>query len=319
MSMIFQRFPDPPVHGETNTFSIVARDPKTGQMGIAVQSHYFSVGTTVTWGVAGIGAAATQAFGGADLGPIIQDLLLNGYPAQKALDAGLKRLDGYEFRQVAVVDAKGNVAAYTGVKCTPEAGHVIGDNFSCQANVMANNKVWHAMKKAYEKSKGDLADRLVAALEGGQSVGGDLRGQMSTALLVFSGQKQPHLGMGRVLELRVEEHPRPIEELKKLVRHNYAHNLLRQSRILGMNGQFKEVAEAMRQALAIIPDQMEFKFYLAVGLFGAGQKAKGLKVFKEVFAEQPQWADLVPRLVSRRMIPNDPAVIQKIMDQRGKG
>ncbi len=309
---------EPVVQGETNTFSIAARDPITGEMGVAVQSHYFSVGSSVTWAEAGVGVVATQAYGGADLGPLLIDLLWEGQPAAEALEAGLRQVEGYEFRQAAVLDAQGRVAAYTGKSCTPEAGHITGDNVSCQANVMLNDQVWPAMKRAYESAQGDLADRLVAALEGGQAVGGDLRGQLSAAILIVSGEKQSKRGLGRLMELRVEEHPKPIEELRRLVKHSRAHGFLRRARVLGMNGQFKEVAEAMRQALEMVPDQMEFRFYLAVGLFGAGEEAKAIRIFKEVFSLQPQWAELVPRLVSRHMVADDPQVIRKILAQQPK-
>ena len=263
-----------------------------------------------------MGAAATQAYGGADLGPLLLDLLRRGMTATEALEVGLEEVNNVEFRQAGVVDAMGNVAAHTGEKCTPAAGHLAGEGFSVQANIMLDNSVWPAMKKAFELARGDLADRLVAALESGQAAGGDLRGQLSAAMLIVSGEKQKRIGMGRLLELRVEEHPRPIKELKRLVKHYRAHQLLRQARILGMNGRFAEVTEAMNRALELIPDQIEFKFYLATGLFGSGQTKKALDIFKEVFSQDTRWAELVPRLVSRRMVPDDPELIKLIMDQR---
>jgi uncharacterized Ntn-hydrolase superfamily protein len=163
-----------------HTFSIVARDPATGEMGVAVQSHYFSVGPVVPWAAAGVGAVATQSLVLVDYGPNGLELMKGGMSAQQALDSLLKADAHNEGRQVAMIDAKGTVAAYTGKNCIPDAGHKIGTNYSVQANLMANANVWPAMSAAFEKAQGDLGERMLQALEAGQKAGGDIRGMQSS-------------------------------------------------------------------------------------------------------------------------------------------
>jgi uncharacterized Ntn-hydrolase superfamily protein len=203
---------DPFVH----TYSIVARDPRTGQIGVAVQSHYFSVGSAVPWAEAGVGAVATQAFANIDYGPQGLTLMRQGLNAAQALEILLQQDEEREIRQVALVDARGNVAVHTGGRCIASAGHATGDNFSVQANMMVDDSIWPAMKHAYERAEGDLADRMIAALEAAQEAGGDIRGQQAAAILIVSGEQQLPWH-GRMFDLRVEDHPRPVEELKRLV------------------------------------------------------------------------------------------------------
>ncbi|HWQ29053.1 MAG TPA: DUF1028 domain-containing protein, partial [Dehalococcoidia bacterium] len=204
----------PPAH----TYSIVARDPATGALGVAVQSHYFSVGSIVSWAEAGVGAVATQSIANVDYGPRGLALMREGLSASQALSALLENDPGRDVRQVAMVDARGGVAAHTGTRCIPAAGHLSGDGFSVQANLMANDSVWPAMRDAFERSDGELADRLLAALEAAQNAGGDIRGQQSAALLVVSGERSHEPWRGRLFDLRVEDHPEPVAELKRLVR-----------------------------------------------------------------------------------------------------
>jgi uncharacterized Ntn-hydrolase superfamily protein len=162
-----------PVH----TYSIVARDTVTGDMGVAVQSHWFSVGSLVTWAEAGVGAVATQSFVDPAYGPLGLDLMRTGKTANQALQSLLASDDGRDVRQVAMIDAKGNVAAHTGAKCIQGAGHIVGKNYSVHANLMLNDKIWGAMSKAYESAKGDLAERMLAALDAAEAAGGDIRGK----------------------------------------------------------------------------------------------------------------------------------------------
>src|SRR5712692_3887575 len=173
-----------PVH----TFSIVARDSITGELGVAVQSHWFSVGPLVPWAEAGVGVVATQSFVDPAYGPLGLELMRAGKSAKQALEGLLASDPGEAVRQVAMVDAQGNVAAHTGKKCIPGAGHVLGEQFSVQANLMLNDKVWPAMAKAYREAKGDLAERMLAALDAAQVVGGDIRGKQSAAILIVSGK-----------------------------------------------------------------------------------------------------------------------------------
>src|SRR5690348_3332682 len=173
-----------PVH----TYSIVARDPDTGELDVAVQSHWFSVGTLVPWAEAGVGAVATQSFVDPSYGKLGLDLMRAGRSAPEALKALLAADAGRDVRQVAMIDAEGRDAAHTGAKDIPAAGHVVGKGYSVQANLMANALIWPAMSRAFEGAKGDLAERMLAALEAAQAAGGDIRGKQSAALLVVSGK-----------------------------------------------------------------------------------------------------------------------------------
>ena len=171
-----------------HTYSIVARDSATGELGVAVQSHYFSVGPIVPWAEAGVGAVATQSLVLVDYGPKGLDLMRQGLTAPQALDALLKVDSNPDVRQVAMVDARGNVAAHTGPMCIPAAGQHVGNHYSTQANLMSNDKVWPAMAAAYERASGDLAERLLQALEAGERAGGDIRGRQSAAILIVKAQ-----------------------------------------------------------------------------------------------------------------------------------
>src|SRR3954468_215706 len=174
-----------------HTFSIVARDPATGEMGVAVQSHWFSVGTSVSWAEAGVGAVATQSFTNKSFGIRGLNFLRSGLTAQQALDSLLSTDEGRDVRQVAVVDAKGNVATHTGKSCIDYAGHIKGNGFSVQSNMMLTNKVPGAMADAFEKSKGrPLAERMLLALEAAQIAGGDIRGRQSAAIIVVPGKSE---------------------------------------------------------------------------------------------------------------------------------
>src|SRR5216683_3846227 len=194
-----------PVH----TFSIVARDPATGELGVAVQSHWFSVGAMVPWAEAGVGAVATQSFVDASYGPLGLELMRAGRSAPEALRGLLAADDGRDVRQVAMIDAQGRVAAHTGSKCIAAAGNLVGANYSVQANLMEKPSVWPAMARAFEAATGDLTDRLLAALEAAQREGGDIRGQQSAAILVVSGKPTGRAWIDRKVDLRVEDSADP--------------------------------------------------------------------------------------------------------------
>ena len=203
-----------PVH----TFSIVARDPKTGEMGVAVQSHYFSVGPVVAWAEAGVGAVATQSLVEISYGPKGLELMRQGKSSADALADLIAKDEQRDVRQVAMVDAHGHAAAWTGPKCIEAAGQETGEGFSAQANLMGKDTVWPAMAKAFREATGDLAERLLQTLEAGQKAGGDIRGQQSAAIVVVKGTSSGQPWKDRVFDLRVEDNPRPIEELRRLVR-----------------------------------------------------------------------------------------------------
>ena len=204
------QMPQRPVH----TYSIVARDPATGELGVAVQSHWFSVGSIVTWAEAGIGAVATQSFVDPSYGKLGLDLMRAGRSAPDALKALLAGDEGRDVRQVAMIDAQGRVAAHTGSKDIPAAGHIVGKDYSVQANLMLNDKVWPAMSRAFEAAKGDLAERMMAALDAAQEVGGDIRGKQSAALIVVTGKPTGKPWADRVFDLRVDDSADPLKELR---------------------------------------------------------------------------------------------------------
>lgn len=300
-----------PVH----TYSIVARDSVTGEMGVAVQSHWFSVGSLVTWGEAGVGVVATQSFVDPAYGPLGLELMRAGKTASQALEGLLASDPGKDVRQVAMLDAKGNVAAHTGKKCIPGAGHIIGEQFSVQANLMLNDKIWHAMAKAYRETKGDLADRMLAALDAAQEVGGDIRGKQSAAILIVSGKNTGRPWIDRTMELRVEDHPEPLKELRRLVNVHRAYQHMNNGDLAiehnDMDGALKEYNSAM----LMIPDNLEMKFWTAVSLVNAGRLTESLPLFKAVFEQDPDWLELTPRLTNVDLLKVDHKELKLILSQ----
>ena len=314
LSMPALPYADPLIH----TFSIVARDPATGDMGVAVQSHWFSVGSIVTWAEAGVGAIATQALAEPAYGPRALEIMRKGIPAPAALDQLVAEDDGRDGRQVAVIDAFGRVAAYTGRKTIAAAGHHVGKNYSVQANMMVNAKVWPAMATAFETSKGDLADRMLAALDAAQAAGGDIRGKQSAAILIVRGKGtgRPWAGADRTFDLRVEDHPEPLKELRRLVTVQRAY--LHANRGDELMGE-KKIDEALKEYAAaskLAPHILELPFWHAVTLASIGREAEAAPIFKTVFAKEPLWADLLTRLPAAGLFPNDAALIARIQGLR---
>jgi uncharacterized Ntn-hydrolase superfamily protein len=307
--------PSPLAH----TFSIVARDAKTGEMGVAVQSHYFSVGPVVPWAEAGVGAVATQSLVLVDYGPYGLDLMRKGYTAKQALDSLLAADAHHEGRQVAMVDAKGNVAAFTGPSCIPDAGDVQGDQFSCQANLMANPKIWPAMKAAYEKAQGDLAERLMQALEAAQQAGGDIRGRQSAAMLVVKGAPSGKPWSDVVVNLRVEDNDHPLIELRRLLRLRRAYNLEDQGDNFTSEKKSAEAAKAYDEAMKLAPDVVELQFWAAVTMYSNDRKADALALFRKVFAKEARWVPLVERLSRVGLFPADAKAVAEVQAQATKG
>ncbi len=305
---IFPRFP------LANTFSIVAHDPQTGCLGAAVQSHWFSVGGTVTWAEAGVGVVATQALAEVSYGPLGLALMKAGKPPAEALQALLSTDDRQDKRQVAMVDAQGRVATHTGSSCMADAGHMAGESFSVQANMMASPAVWPAMAAAYRQAQGDFANRLVSALEAGQAAGGDIRGQQSAAILIVAGASTGRPWVDTLMDLRVEDHPAPIEELKRLVQIHRAYQLMNQGdEYLGKEETGKAL-EAYAGAARLAPEMGEIPFWHAVTLTDMGRLEEALPIFKELFAANPNWARLLQRLPPAGMIQADQSTIQRILD-----
>jgi uncharacterized Ntn-hydrolase superfamily protein len=298
----------------THTFSIVARDPHTGDLGVAVQSHWFSVGSIVSWAEPGVGAIATQSMVEVSFGPRGLDLLKQGRSAEEAARALINADPGRDGRQLAIVDAKGNVAVYTGARCIADSGHVVGDGFSCQANMMLNDQVWPAMAAAYQGSDGrPLPERLLAALEAGQAAGGDIRGQQSAAILVVRGVSTGKPWEDRLVDLRVEDHPAAIQEIGRVLRvfRAYEHMNLGDRAIELSDA--KLALQEYSAASALDPQNLEMKFWHAVALANLGRTFDSLPMFKVVFATDPNWRTLTGRIHAAGYLNVEDSVLSMIM------
>jgi uncharacterized Ntn-hydrolase superfamily protein len=296
-----------------HTFSIVARDTVTGEMGVAVQSHWFSVGSIVSWAEAGVGAIATQSLLNVSYGPRGLEFLKQGLTAQQTLDTLIAADTGRDYRQLAIVDAKGNVAAYTGKKCIPEAGDIVGNNFSVQANLMSNNKIWPAMDKAFRESKGPLAERMITALEAAQNAGGDIRGKQSAAILVVKGKSTGKVWEDRLIDLRVEDNPEPIVELKRLLKVHRAYDYMNSGDQAVGNNDMELAMKDYSTAEEMFPKNLEMKFWHAVTLASIGKVDESLPLFKEVFTKDKNWRILTPRLVPIGMLTVNKEDLNKIL------
>jgi uncharacterized Ntn-hydrolase superfamily protein len=301
--------PKRPVH----TFSIVARDPDTGELGVAVQSHWFSVGPIVAWAEAGVGAVATQSFVDPSYGKNGLDLMRGGKSAPDTLKELLAKDEGREVRQVAMIDAQGRVEAWTGKNDIQAAGHIVGKNFSVQANLMLNEKVWPAMAHAFETTKGDLADRMLAALDAAQAAGGDIRGRQSAALIMVTGKPTGQPWKDRIFDLRVDDSPQPLGELRRLVRLQRAYNHMNAG---DLAVEKKDNEGALREygaAEKLVPDNAEMIYWHAVALVNMGRVDESLPLFRKVFAMDKNWVTLTPRLPKSGLLPDDPKIIERIV------
>lgn len=296
-----------------HTYSIVARDPATGQIGVAVQSHWYSVGSIVSWAEPGVGAVATQSFVDPSYGVLGLELMRAGKSAPEALKALLAVDPQAATRQVAMVDAQGRVAAHTGAACIEEAGDHVGAQYSTQANMMLKDTVWDAMARAYESSKGDLAERLLAALEAAEREGGDIRGRQSAAILVVSGASTGRPWADRLFDLRIEDHPSPVAELRRLVGLKRAYDRMNRGDELFAT---KDVEGALREYSAAeqaVPDNIEMVFWHAVTLANAGRVDEALPLLRRVFAADRNWATLLERLPKAGLLPNDPKLLERLL------
>jgi len=296
-----------------STYSIVALDKETGQMGVAVQSHWFSVGSSVPWIEPGVGAVATQSFVKIDYGPDGLKLMKQGKTAEEALRELIQADKNEAVRQVAMIDIHGNVAVHTGENCIPKAGHITGKGYSCQANLMLKDTVWKAMAEAFENTPGELVERLLAALEAAQGEGGDIRGRQSSAVIVAQIDKTERWWEGILYDLRVEDHPEPIKELKRLVKLNQAYNHMNQGDELLTENKATEAMKAYTNAMNMYPENAEMIFWPAVTLAATGKVKESLPLFEKVFALDSNWAILVPRLPEVGQLPDDDELIQKIL------
>lgn len=296
-----------------STYSIVARDPGTGELGVAVQSHWFSVGALVPWAEAGVGAVATQSFVDASYGPLGLALMKAGRTAPEALAALLAADSGREVRQVGMVDAKGNVATHTGKLDIPAAGGQAGKGYVVQANLMEKPTVWPAMARAYESTPGDLAERLLAALDAAEAEGGDIRGRQSAAILVVKATSSGRPWADKVFDLRVEDHPEPLQELRRLVGVQRAYNHMSTGDDCVA---VKDWACAEREygaAEAVQPGNAEMAFWHAVALASNGRLSTARPLFKRAFDADRRWRELVSRLPGVEQLPKDPKLLEQIL------
>jgi len=308
-----QQSPRPSPLRPVHTFSIVARDPATGELGVAVQSHWFSVGTTVAWAEAGVGAVATQSFVDPSYGKLGLDLMRMGRSAPDALKSLLAGDEGRDVRQVAMIDTQGRVDAWTGGRDIQAAGHVVGKDYSVQANLMLNDKVWPAMSKAFEATKGDLAERMLAALDAAQAAGGDIRGRQSAALIVVNGKPTGKPWTDRVFDLRVDDSPEPLKELRRLVTLQRAYNHMNAG---DLAVEKKDNEGALREygaAEQLVPDSAEMIYWHAVALVNMNRVEEALPLFRKVFAMDKNWATLTPRLPKSGLLPDDAKLIERIV------
>ena len=285
-----------PITRPVHTYSIVARDPNTGEIGVAVQSHWFSVGPIVPWAEAGVGAVATQSLVEVSYGPRGLALMREGLSAPEALARLLREDPQREVRQVAMVDAEGRVAVHTGRSCIAAAGHEKGEQFSAQANLMENESVWGAMAAAYRRSSGRLSERLLAALDAAEAAGGDVRGRQSAAILVVSGTRSDHPWAERVVDLRVEDHPEPLVELRRVAHLHRAYELANEGDEMVALGRFEEALAAYDAASRLVPENVELRFWQAASLYKEGHREAALEIFREVFQKGPKWALVTARL-----------------------
>ena len=272
----------------------MARDPRTGEFGVAVQSHWFSVGPIVPWARPGVGAIATQANAEISYGPRGLELLESGLSAADALARLLAQDPGRDSRQVAIVDGAGEVAAHTGTGCMAFAGDIQGDGVSCQANIMVSPDVWPAMLAAFDHvADGSLTLALLAALDAAEAVGGDIRGRQSAAILVV-----PAVGNSwdAVISLRVEDHPEPLPELRRLHRLDEAYKLAGQADQLTGAGRHDEAATLYLRAAELAPEAHELRFWAGLGAAQAGDMDRALAHMQAAIDAQPGWLVLLDRL-----------------------
>jgi uncharacterized Ntn-hydrolase superfamily protein len=298
-----------PVH----TFSIVARDPETGELGVAVQSHWFSVGPIVPWAEAGVGAVATQSFVDPSYGRNGLELMRNGKSGPDALKELLAKDEARDVRQVAMIDSQGRVDAWTGKSDIQAAGHKVGQNYSVQANLMLNDRVWPAMAQAFENTKGDLADRMLAALDAGQAAGGDIRGRQSAAIIVVKAKSTGEPWKDRIFDLRVDDHEQPLKELRRLVTLQRAYNHMNAGDLAVEKKDNEGALREYSAAEKLVPGNAEMIYWHAVALVNMGKVDESLPLFKKVFAMDKNWATLTPRLPKSGLLPDDPKLIERIL------
>ena len=279
------------------TYSIVARAPETGELGAAVQSHWYAAADLVLWAASGVGAVATQALVEVSHGPEGLRLMREGRSAAEAMAERVAGDEGRDVRQIGMVDARGTVAAHTGSKTIAEAGHLTGDGYSCQANMMMNDTVWDAMAEAYEKSDGDLVHRLLDALDAAEAEGGDVRGKQAAGILVVRAEPGERPWEDVVVQIRVDDHPEPLPELRRLVDLKFAYDRLDAAEKLELAGDLEGAFAEQRAALRAFPDNAEIAFWTAATLAAHGRLDEARETIGTAFGQYRGWEVLLRRLV----------------------
>ena len=284
---------DPLAH----TYSIVARDANTGEMAVAVQSHWFSVGTAVSWAEAGVGVVATQSFVNKSFGIRGLELLKEGKSPQEALNILLSEDEGRDFRQVAILDNQGRVATHTGKSCIDFAGHSNGKNFSVQANMMLNDKVVPAMEKAWEEnSEMPLAERMVAVLQAAENAGGDIRGKQSAALLIVAPKATAEPWNDELLDLRVDDSENPIKEIDRLLKVFRAYEHMNNGDLFVEKNEMKSAMEEYNAAMKMFPENLEMQYWTAITLANDNQLARATEILQAIYKKDSNWRELTKRL-----------------------
>ncbi|MDH5598515.1 MAG: DUF1028 domain-containing protein [Cyclobacteriaceae bacterium] len=298
-----------------HTFSIVAKDSVTGDLAVAVQSHWFSVGTTVSWGESGVGVVATQSLVNKSFGLRGLTLLKEGKSPAEALEILLSDDEGKDYRQVSIMDKHGNVATHTGAKCIQNAGHLLGKNYSVQANMMINDKVWGAMSEAFEKYTNlPLAERIIKVLKAGQSAGGDVRGMQSAALLIVKDKPMENPWDDPLIDLRVDDHIQPIEELERLLKVFRAYEHMNNGDLAIEVNDMKRALDEYGAAEKMFPENLEMKYWKAIALANNGKIADALPLFKYIFKRDPNWRILTKRLPEVGILVVSEGDLKKIID-----
>jgi uncharacterized Ntn-hydrolase superfamily protein len=296
-----------------STYSIVARDSVTGEMGAAVQSHWFNVGAIVCWGEAGVGVVATQSFVNPAFGLQGLELLKKGKSPQDVVDELIAGDEGRDYRQLAVLDSKGRTASYTGSKCIEGAGNIAGVNYSVQANLMLNSEVWGAMEKAFLETNAPLAEKMIASLEAAQKVGGDIRGMQSAAIMVWKGESTGKPWADKLIDLRVEDNPDPVGELKRLLAVQRAYEHMNAGDLAVEKNDMELALKEYNAAMQMFPDNLEMKYWTAVTLANNKRLSEALPLFNIVFANDKNWKTLTPRLIKNGMLLVSEEELKQIM------
>ena len=288
---------DTPKEAFAHTYSIVARDTITGEMAVGVQSHWFSVGSLVSWGKAGVGVVATQSFVNPAYGPKGLELMAEGKTADAALTQLVENDEGRAYRQVAFLDANGNASSFTGEKCVEAAGQLTGKNFSVQANMMLNEKVVPAMAEAFVANANlPLAERVVAVLKAAQDAGGDIRGKQSAALVVVGPEQTENSWEDKKIDLRVDDHENPIEELNRLLRVARAYEHMNNGDLAVEAGDMEKALLEYGTAEKMFPENLEMKFWKAVALANSGRLEEAKPIFRTIFEKNENWETMIYRL-----------------------